>query len=87
MVARETARRLLEYETPGNTGLVGINYDATRAVFYHEGDRYVIAVSFGPDGLEDGGPVLADFDTFGSSVWNWTRKMRAYWGWVNPRFE
>lgn len=83
---RETARRLLEYDSPGNTALVGINYDATHAVLHHERDRYVIAVEFGPDGPESGGPKLAQFD-FGTNVYAWTRRMDAYWSWLHLRFR
>lgn len=85
---RETARKLLEYETPGNTALVGINSEATRAVLYHERDEYAIGVDFGPEGLADGGPMLAEFgEEFGSNVYGWVRRMDAYWGWLNPRFR
>lgn len=83
---RETARLLLEYDAPGHTALVGVSHDVTRAVLYHERDRYVVGVDFGPDGLDGGGPTLADFE-FGSSVYSWVRRMRAYWGWLNPRFR
>lgn len=82
----ETARRVLAYETPGNTAVVGVNDNATRAILYHEREEYVIAVPFGPDGLEAGGPIIADFD-FGSNVYSWVRKTRYYWGWLNPRFQ
>lgn len=83
----ETARQLLEYESPGNTALVGINDDATRAVLYHDRDEYVVSVGFGPDGLADGGPRLAEFEPFGTNVYGWVRRMAAYWGWLNPRFR
>lgn len=82
----ETARQLLEYDRPGHMALVGVRYDATRAVLYHERDRYVIGVDFGTDGLAVGGPKLATFD-FGSNVFEWTRRMEAYWGWLHPRFR
>lgn len=82
----ETARRLLEYDNPGHTALVGIGYDAERAVLFHERDDYVIAVPFDADGLADGGPMLAEFG-FGTNVYGWVRRMDAYWCWLNPRFR
>ena len=82
----ETARQLLEYDRPGHAALVGVRYDAGRAVLYHEGDEYVVGVEFGPGGLGEGGPVLAEFD-FGANVYSWVRQMRAYWGWVHPRYR
>ena len=83
---RETARRLLEYDLPGHTALVGVDHDATRAVLHHERDRYVIAVELDADGLGDGGPVLAEFD-FGTNAYGWVRRMDGYWGWLHPRFR
>lgn len=82
----ETARQLLAYDQAGHTALVGIGTDARRAVLYHEHDRYVITVSFGPDGLTNGGPRIA-----GSNYWpgidTWVELMDAYWGWLHPRFR
>lgn len=84
----ETARQLLEYDNPGQTALVGINDDATRAVLYHEPAEYVIGVDFDADGLADGGPKLAEFgDEFGTNVYGWVRRADAYWGWLAPRFR
>lgn len=85
-VPHETARQLLEYHRPGNTGLVGIDTEATTAVLYHERDRYTSGVSFGPDGLEEGGAKLADFE-FGTNIYSWVRQMDAYWGWLPPRYS
>lgn len=85
--AERDGSAVLEYDTPGNTALVGINDEATRAVFYHERDRYVIGVDFGMEGLADGGPVLAEFgEKFGTNVYGWVRRMEYYWSWVNPRY-
>ena len=82
----ETARQLLEYDRAGHLALVGVRYDADRAVLYHEIDRYVIAIEFGPNGIAEGGPVMAEFD-FGSNVYSWVHRMRYYWGWINPRYR
>ena len=82
----ELARRLLEYDQPGHTALVGIDADATRAVLYHERNRYVVAVSIGPDGLVDGGPKIAGSD-YWPGIDAWIELMGAYWGWVHPRFR
>lgn len=82
----ETARQLLEYDRPGHVGLVGVRYDARRAVLHHEGEGYAVGIEFGPDGLGDGGPVVAEFDG-GTTVHAWVRRMRCYWGWVHPRYR
>lgn len=85
---REVARQLLEYESPGHTALVGIDYDATCAFLYHERDQHAIAVAFGADGLADGGPIVAEFGReFGWNVYEWVRRTGTYWSWVNPRFR
>lgn len=85
-IPHETARRLLEYDRPGHTALVGLDARGEKAVLYHETGRYAIAVPFGADGLADGGTEIADFRR-GPGVAVWFRKMRHYWGWVHPRYR
>lgn len=58
----ELARQFLGYDHPEHTALVGIDVDGTRAVLFHERDRYGIAVSFGPNGLPHGGAKIAGFE-------------------------
>ena len=82
----ELARKLLEYDQPGHAALVGIDADATKAVLYHERDRYMVAVSIGPDGLADGGPRIAGSD-YWPGIETWVESMAADWGWVHPRFR
>lgn len=74
----EFARQLLEYDHPEHTALVGIDIDATRAVIYHEFDRYAISVSFGPDGLADDGAKISGFGD-GPGVDTLVRTMDPYW--------
>lgn len=81
----ELARLLLKYDRPGNTILVGINDDATRAVLYHERDRYALGVQIEARGLADGGHRIHEF---GPGFDEWVSKtMSAYWGWLHPRFR
>lgn len=82
----ELARRLLEYDQPGHTALVGIDAEANRVVLYHERDRYVIAVAIESDGLADGGPMIAGSD-YWPGIDAWKELMDTYWGWVHPRFR
>ena len=85
-VPHETARRLLEYDQPGHTALVGIDEDGEHAVLYHEGDRYAIAVGFDGDGLDAGGPEIASLRD-GPGLEAWVEKRRPYWGWIHPRYR
>ena len=82
----DLARELLEYDQPGHTALVGIDVDATKAVLYHERDRYVVAVRIGPDGLADGGPKIAGSDSW-PGIDDWVENVAAYWGWLHPQFR
>lgn len=59
-VPHETARRLLQYDRPGHTTIVGLDHEGGKAVLFHAADRYVVAVPFGQDGLADGGAEIAD---------------------------
>ena len=81
----ETARELLEIDNPGHAHLVGINYDASKAVYYHCKDRYTIAVRFDSDGLADGGPRIGTFQN--QSLREWIERWEAYWGWLHPRYR
>lgn len=85
-VPHETARRLLEYDRPRHTTLVGIDHEGEKAVLYHEANRCAVAVPFGPCGLADGGAEIADFRSR-PGIETWVRKMHHYWGWVRPRYR
>lgn len=84
---RETARRILTYDCPGHTHLVGIDDAGQRVVFYHCEDRYAIAVAIDVGGLSDGGPCVARFERRDMGVKRWVGKLRSYWGWVHPRYR
>lgn len=82
----ELARRLLEYDCPDHTHLVGVDRRGEKAVLYHRRDDYVVFIRFEADGLADGGARLGSFDR-GPGLAAWVRKMAAYWGWVHPRYR
>jgi hypothetical protein len=82
----ETARQLLEYDHPGHTVLIGLDFEGSKAVLYHEVDRYAISIRFGPDGLAEGGTEIASFRD-GTGLRTWIKKMRLYWGWLHPRYR
>lgn len=82
----ETAREILTYDTPGQTHLVGIDYEGSKAVFYSCRGNEVIFVRFGPQGLADGGPCTGSFDR-GPGFEAWIEKMAAYWGWLHHRYR
>lgn len=83
---RETARRLLAYDVPGHTHLVGLDQPGRRAVLVHCGGGYCVAVRFGDHGLDDGGPRIADVDA-AAAVDRWVRSFDGYWGWLHPRYR
>lgn len=85
-VPGESARELLSYESPNQTHLVGIDYTGQKAVYYSCLNNEVIFVSFGTDGLADGGPVMGSFEE-GPGFEAWIAKMSSYWGWLHPRYE
>ena len=80
----ELARELLRYDSPDHSHLVGLDRDGGKAVLYHCGDRYVVFVRIGPDGLADGG---ARQDSLGPGIDAWVEMMGAYWGWRHPRYR
>lgn len=82
----ETARRLLAYDHPGHAHLVGLRWDARRAVFYHCGDRYAIALRFADDGVADGGAEVAGFRA-DADVKRWVDATPSYWSWRHPRYR
>lgn len=82
----ELARRLLAYDVPDHSHLVGVDRRGEKAVLYHCRDRYVVFVRFDADGLADGGARLGSFDR-GPGLAAWIEKMGAYWGWVHPRYR
>lgn len=82
---QELARLLLEYDRPGHTAHVEINDGATRAILYHEGERYALGVHIESDGLADGGHPT---DEFGAGFDEWVAEtMSTYWGGIHPRFR
>lgn len=85
-IPSETARQLLSYDRPDHTHLVGIDYEAEKAVFYHCEDRYSIAVRFADSRLADGGPKLATFRD-GPGIETWVRRLSYFWGWIHPRYR
>lgn len=82
----ETAREILSYESPDHVHLVGIDTEAERVVFYSCRKNEVIFVPIEADGVADGGPVMGSFEEV-VGFEGWIRKMRAYWGWLHPRFR
>ena len=83
---RETARRLLAYDVPGHTHLVGLDQPGRRAVLVHRAGGYAVAVAFDDRGLADGGPRIATFDG-AAAVDRWVRSFDGYWGWLHPRYR
>jgi len=82
----ETARQLLSYDGPGQR-LIGIRYDGGRAVYFDEGGRRAIAISFDAAGpASRGGLPIATLETEGA-LGAWVEKTRYYWGWRNPRYR
>ena len=82
----ETARVLLSYDGPGQP-LVGLRYDGERAVYFDEGGRQAVAVTFDADGLDPrGGRPIASLAAAGA-VEGWIDRMRYYWGWRHSRYR
>lgn len=82
----EAAREVLSYETPDHVHLVGLDRRAERVVYRACRDDEVIFVPLESDGLGDGGPVMGSFEK-GEGFEAWVGKMRAYWGWLHPRYR
>lgn len=82
----EIARKLLSYDNPDHSHLVGVTDKAKSVYLYHCSNQYNVASPLRSDGLSDVGPKLADF-RYGSNLDSWLEIIGDYLVWKHPRYR